>query len=1057
MRFTKELPLKPSYRARVAAAITLSRGKMYEYGVPTEDHVELPADLDLEQQFPLAIGTLGDFAAEAVIKALQLSLPERATPREEVIFAAQVLQAFDESLLKKELTYELCLLAAAAFYLGDVPGSAAVLIRRLGQLEHPAHDPLALAVRVALDRPWVKVGVRVVAPHATAVLTALKQHFLTGGGEEAVQAIQNLRRWAYVAGSAHELLLADILGAITSFRIANSGWTLLPAYSGVSRVSWQSYLSRASSIKEMWPSQRMLGEAGLYGGQSCVVQMPTSAGKTRATELVLRAAFLSGRTTLAVVVAPFRALCQEIANDLISAFKDDGYRVNQLSDALQPDFTGELQELFNIAAERVPHVVILTPEKLLYVLRQEPLLVKELGLIIYDEGHQFDTGPRGVTYELLLTSIKRLLPAGSQTILISAVIKNATAVAKWLLSDETKVISDGWLQTRRLVAFASLPKGMAGQLQFNHAGNGEQHFYVPRVIVQEKLKKLPRERKERVFPTNKSGSIALYLGLRLVSNGGVAIYAGTKASAAKIVRDAVTETFARGVSLSAPVESSDAGEVQRLKNLFSENFGQDSYLTKGAALGLFAHHGNTPHGLRLAIEHAMREGCIRLIVCTSTLAQGVNLPIRYLLVTTPMQGREAIKARDFHNLMGRAGRAGMYGEGTVVFTDHRLYDERLQERTRWNAALELVRPESTEPTSSTLLALLEPMRNDRGNRVIENPTPVQIATLLVDDRKEIYKRIENLPHQTIRLGFSTQELRRQLDVKKDTVEAIESFLMTHRGESNSATFVATSRSLAQETLAFSLASTEQQELLENVFERVAQRIDNIVPDTRVQARYGRTLLGIDAAMEIDDWVTKNLFSLMLIDSTDELFEVLWPLLTSISEEKRFKDTDPTEALFNLTRGWLAGKPFKQLLASLEAVDAGYSFRGGRQGFTIDAVVGMCEQTFGFEFALVLSAVRSSFEAASSTEEEALEFARHADLLQKRLKYGLPSQDAISYFEAGFSERVVAQKVADEVFWEVANSSAEARLLVRKYADEVRAIVKTFPAYFESILDSITTS
>lgn len=65
---------------------------------------------------------------------------------------------------------------------------------------------------------------------------------------------------------------------------------------------------------------------------------------------------------------------------------------------------------------------------------------------------------------------------------------------------------------------------------------------------------------------------------------------------------------------------------------------------------------------------------------------------------------------------------------------------------------------------------------------------------------------------------------------------------------------------------------------------------------------------------------------------------------------------------------------------------------------------------------MLSAERSAFEAAPFTEEEAAQFAGYVDLLQKRLKHGLPSQDAISYFEAGFSERVVAQKVAGEVFW-----------------------------------------
>lgn len=1049
--------MKPSERSRIAAAITLSKGKMYEYGVPPEDHLELPGDLDLEQQFPLAIGTLGDFAADAVGTSLQVGYSERATPRDEVIFAAQVLRAFDESLLNAGLAYDLRLLAAAAFYLGDVPGSAAVLIRSLSSMESPSSDHLALAVRIALDRPWVRVGLRVVDERAAAVLAALRQHFQAGGGDQAEQAIRTLRRWAYETGSAHELLLADVLGAVTLTRIASSAWTLLPAYSGLATEAWRPYLMRQAAIKEMWPSQRMLGAAGLYRGASGVVQMPTSAGKSRATELVLRAAFLSGRTRLAVVVAPFRALCQEIASDLRAAFLEDGYRVNQLSDALQPDFTSELAGFLDVTVNESPHVVVLTPEKLLYVLRQEPRLVDELGLIVYDEGHQFDTGTRGVTYELLLTSIKRLLPTSAQSMLISAVIQNAAAVAKWLLSDASRVVADQWLQTRRLVAFVSLPTGRAGQLRFNPGDVDEQRFYVPRVIVREKLKKLPRERAERVFPTDESGSVATYLGLRLVRNGGVAIYARTKASAAKIVRDAVTEVFARQVSLPAPVESSDAGEVQRFRTLFAENFGEDSYLTRGAALGLFAHHGNTPHGLRLAIEHAMREDYIRLIVCTSTLSQGVNLPIRYLLVTSPMQGREAIRARDFHNLMGRAGRAGMHGEGTVLFTDHRLYDERSEEPERWGSALNLLRPESSEPTGSTLLALLEPMRSDFGARLIESPTPVQIATLLVDDRREIYRRIHNLPEATIRRGFSTDGLRRQLDVKKETVEAIESFLMTYRGEVESDVFIATSRALARETLAFSLANAEQRKLLEDVFERVARRIERLVPEPAKQIRYGRTLLGVDAAVAIDEWVNEHELALVGVESSDELFELLWPLFTRLSEAKRLKDTEPSDALLNLARGWIAGKSFKELLADLNAVDAGYPFRQGRQKFSVDSVVELCEQTFGFEFALALSAVRSAFEAVSLSEEDAEEFSRHSDLLQKRLKYGLPSQDSISYFEAGFAERVVAQKLADEVFWEVAKSASEARILVKQYADDVGTLVKQFPSYFQSVFDGVAAA
>jgi superfamily II DNA/RNA helicase len=744
--------MKPEKRARFAAAVTLSKGKMYEYGIPVEDHLEFPEGLDLEMQFPLAIGTLGDFASETVGRVAG-SEDAVETPRGEVIFSAQVLQAFDESLLNQSISFNLRLLSAAGFYLGNIPGNAAVQISRLNQLPQSEADPLAKAVKLALDKPWVRSRAALEIPRARAILVALERHYAAGKeGGAVVNEIRILRHWAYSSATAHELLMSDLLGAVAVNRIANSAWTLLPQYSDLTSETWRPYLSRALSIKEMWPSQRMLGDAGLYRGQSGVVQMPTSTGKSRATELVIRSAFLSSRTKLALVIAPFRALCQEIASDLDKAFKDDGYSVNQVSDALQPDID---LNIFGLEIETKPQVVVLTPEKLLFLLRQEPDIISNAGLVVYDEGHQFDTGTRGVTYELLLTSIKRMLSEDAQSVLISAVIQNASAIANWLLEDQSKVVADNSMQSRRLVAFASIPKNVTdGQLQFNVLSESEQSFYVPRVIVAEKMPRLKGERKDRFFPTKESGSIALYLALLLLRNGGVAIYAGKKASAAKIVRDAVEDTFLRGVSLPSPLEHSDPEEIRRFVRLYIENFGDDAYLTKAAGIGIFAHHGNTPQGVRLAIEHAMRQRLIRLIVCTSTLAQGVNLPIRYLLVTSAMVGRESIRVRDFHNLMGRAGRAGMYGEGTVIFTDHRLYDERTTQSYRWRDTVNLIKPDTAEPTGSTLLSLFDPMTNDSGRDSISSPSPSEIATQIVDNWDGLWAAVGNISEALIRNGYS---------------------------------------------------------------------------------------------------------------------------------------------------------------------------------------------------------------------------------------------------------------------------------------------------------------
>ena len=1049
--------MRPSPRARFAAAITLSKGKMYEYGVPLDEHLELPSGLDLELQFPLSLGTLGDFAAETVSLAITRTDAERQTRRSEVVFAAQVLQAFEDSRLCPGLSFDLRLLAAAAFYLGDVPGSASVHIKSLSA-ENPSHDDfLAAALQLALGHPWRGEEAVRQEPHVSMALSALQSHFLSGMSvDKAQRALRDLRSWSYAVGTGHELLLADLLGAVVITRISKSAWTLLPKYTGLPTETWRPYLARPQAIKEMWPSQRMLGKAGLYKGESAVVQMPTSAGKTRATELILRAAFASGRTNLAVVVAPFRALCHEIANDLQTAFGPDGYEVNQLSDALQPDFTFAILGSFNPLDTPAPHVVVLTPEKLLYVLRQEEEFVERLGLIVYDEGHQFDTGTRGVTYELLLTSIKRILPAAAQTVLISAVIQNAADLARWLLADEAKVVADRWLQTRRLVAFASLPVGYAGQLQFSAAFEGEQDFFVPRVIVPETLKRRAGESKERVFPTAESGSVALYLGLRLVPNGGVAIYASMKSSATKIVRDAVEETFTREPSLSPPSKFSNAEELGRLVYLFEQNFGSESYLTRGAALGLFVHHGNTPHGLRLALEHAMREDHIRFIVCTSTLAQGVNLPIRYLLVTSTMQGRDAIKARDFHNLMGRAGRAGMYGEGTVIFTDAKLYDERIREPRRWEAAQGLLKAGSAAPTGSTLLALLDPMTSDNGFRSITNPSPFEIVTQLIDDPDALYERLDKLPERTTDRGFSSKQLHLQLDKKRAAIEAVESFLMTYRGVEDSHTFVATSRMLGRETFAYSLGTPEKQVLLDEIFERVARRIERLVPDTATQARYGKSLFGVDKSVQIDAWVAENLIELMMTSSSDDLLAVLWPLMLSMSVDRRLKEARPEHVVLVTAKGWLAGDSFKTLLGRLDNAGAFIPQKSKKKKFDIDAVVNLCEQTFGYEFSLYIAAVKASFALQVGSEDIAAEISGYADLLQKRLKYGLPSQDSVSYFEVGFAERVVAQELALSVGWEPAKNSVDAKTFIRRHPDDAESVLSKYPAYFLNVFERVTS-
>jgi hypothetical protein len=653
--------MRPERAAKRLLATTRSKAKMYEYDVPEEDHIELTQSPN--KLFSLAVGLLGD-AAAAIAAATAVSVREVVQPAT-LTFAATYFDAYLQSQLDDFALGEFPILASASFYLGGNPGSSKVLINQATSPDSSIGAGLALLTYRLLrgdfdglpDGPYQQTG--------TLVLSNLSAYLSGGSHVDAVfDPATSIRKDAYESGDGRELLYADLIAAIICKKVDASAVTILPEASGVDIDVWRPFLSRDGFPRELWPSQQRICEAGVLSGKSALIQMPTSAGKTRATQLILRSGFLANRFSLAVVVCPFRSLCHDIRSDMTYAFAGDNVVINEATDSFQEDLS--IEEFFDQKT-----ILIVTPEKLLYLLRRTPELAEQIGLVVYDEGHQFDSGARGVTYELLLTSLKLLLAPGTQIVLISAVIANASRIAEWLLGDADLVVDGtGLLPTSRSIAFASW-RNPLGRLEYVDPLDPEDvEFFVPRVI--EKIALEPRPKKSNEFPLARNGSsVGLYLGLKLVANGSVAVFCGRKDTAAKICEDAA-DLFERTEVYEKPIDVSDVPEVERIATLFGRELGEGAPAARATALGIFPHHASVPHGLRLSIEYAMKVNLIRLVVCTSTLAQGVNLPIKYLIVTSVNQGKDRILVRDFHNLIGRAGRAGMYTEGSVIFADNSI-------------------------------------------------------------------------------------------------------------------------------------------------------------------------------------------------------------------------------------------------------------------------------------------------------------------------------------------------------------------------------------------------
>lgn len=1030
--------MRPDAESRRILGAIRATAKMHEFRVAPEDFIAFARAP--ETLLALAVGILGDAAAFISNRftgiegtAVQPSTWEEGdgSVADRVRFSAIYFDSYLEARINAELSAEFSLLCSASYYLSDAVGSAVVVARRSEAPSIELGHGLARLAYTILRNDYVPI--EEASPHAsfsTRLLSALNRHFsMDGASDEIASLCADLRTSVYENGSARELLYADITTALSARKLDNSARTILPPASNSPLGAWTPALRKPHFPRELWPAQRRICEADLLKGKSAIVQMPTSAGKTRATELIIRSLFLSGRSTLAVIVAPFRSLCHDIRADLVTAFAGEAIALDEVSDSFLFDI-----DLADVLAHK--SVLVVTPEKMLYMLRRAPELAERIGLVIYDEGHQFEGFARGPTYELLLSSLRMTLAPGAQVVLISAVIGNAPQIAEWLVRDAKAIVSgEGLIPTTKSIAFASW-QTLRGMLQYVAPTDPDQsEFFVPRIIASQALQLRERERTARVFPdrtANESTEVGLYLGLHLVENGSVALFCGTKDSVVSLARRAA-DIFSRGVTLQRPVTISDGAEIERLTRLAERNLGAADEASRASSLGILCHHSNTPHGLRLSVEHAMKEGKAKFVICTSTLAQGVNFPIRYLIVTATQQGRERIKVRDFHNLMGRAGRAGMHTEGSVIFSAPTIYDGRNGfGRWRWNAAKELLDPARAEPSLSSILDLFSNYKQDKPEVVLTLRTAW--LNLAFATKADIDGMVKGIVGRYPKVNAS--EFREFVSGRARAVQSIAAYLAAYVDFDSD---LAEDRidELTRNTLAFHLADEETREKLLEVFRTTARAIEQS-GDSDFRALIRKSPLPPAEVLALKTWTTANHVGLTTAAAEGRLLDALYNEARKYLTAKAFASLSNEDYVLPTLRGWIAGLPFHELALPLQNADV----RMGRDKITSGHMVSLCEGAFGFDLAMVLASIVDLVEPLDA------ELSRQIAFVHRQVKNGLGNEPALAFYEAGFADRVVAQALGGVLSG--ATTRADVRDLCRHRFDVVRQVLDEFPTYFMAV-------
>ena len=115
--------------------------------------------------------------------------------------------------------------------------------------------------------------------------------------------------------------------------------------------------------------------------------------------------------------------------------------------------------------------------------------------------------------------------------------------------------------------------------------------------------------------------------------------------------------------------------INNLKAFLESRLGSEHPLVNNILYGVAYHHGDLPLEVRKEIEKAYKADLIDVLACTTTLSDGVNLPIKNFILGsfTSYEGEHKLSIADFKNIVGRAGRAYIDTEGKIFLFLHPEY------------------------------------------------------------------------------------------------------------------------------------------------------------------------------------------------------------------------------------------------------------------------------------------------------------------------------------------------------------------------------------------------
>lgn len=653
----------------------------------------------------------------------------------------------------------------------------------------------------------------------------------------------------------------------------------------------QSLLTRSRSTWEFFPSQIHAIQGNLLtDGASFTLQMPTGAGKTTLCETLLFDHLQRHPNEAAVLLVPYRSLASELRRSLVK-------NLNDLNISSRCAYGGTVPSGDEVRDLSETRLIVATPEAFSGLLGADQDFLRRISLVICDEGHLLAARSRGIVLELLLARLKSREAGPPRFVFISAIIPNVDEINAWLGGNPSTVIRSSYRPAS--AEFAVLRARGSGaeasvDLEVHPHLAQPTRFTVDRFLSKREFRYFNDATNHwRTYAFNSFKTRAVASARKALTMGTVVIFAANKRGhqGAIGLAEELMEQLQYRLTLPTPLEHANTQKVQEATDYVRVEYGNEWIGTRALSVGAVLHHGDIPQETREVLERLLSERHARLAICTSTLAEGVNLPVRTLILYSILRGTgigppDTLLARDIKNLVGRAGRAGSTTKGLVICAN----------ADQWPHVERVASEQPSEDMIGALRALIQRLSRYLAIRGIT------LTNENLDASPSLYDLVDGIDSTLIDLAAEEITQERLIRIASE---------------------------LADRTFASEQVDEHSRELLRHVFRLRAERVAAIrsaghlswIRETGAKARLIATVEA-DLLSISEEWENVN-------DPSDAamveaILSWAWEhggLDTSIRQAYDISDDNRMGAIrprfFHLVKRWMAGDPFVKIALETE--------------------------------------------------------------------------------------------------------------------------------------------